>query len=229
MKPGRWFFVRSGPGESAWNMALDEALLEATQRLGCPIFRSYGWQEPAATFGYFQKYNQVAQLTPLRPLVRRPTGGGIVPHDRDWTYSLAVPPGHGWYELVAIESYRRMHEWIRDAFASLGVETCLAPHALRSAPGQCFAGHEHLDLLWQGRKIAGAAQRRRRDGLLIQGSLQPPSAFKDRSAWENTMSASGQHYLGTDPLPWSPDQNIMQRALELVRQKYSRAEYNEKR
>ncbi len=40
MKPGRWFFVRSGPGESAWNMALDEALLEATQRLGCPIVRS---------------------------------------------------------------------------------------------------------------------------------------------------------------------------------------------
>ena len=68
------------------------------------VQRFYGWMEPAATFGYFQKYSSVERATLLRPLVRRLTGGGIVPHDADWTYSFAVPPGHEWHSLAAIET-----------------------------------------------------------------------------------------------------------------------------
>ena len=182
-----------------------------------PVFRSYGWTEPAATFGYFQKYREVAQLTPLRPLVRRPTGGGIVPHDRDWTYSLAVPPGYGWYDLVAVESYRQMHEWIRAAFARLGVETRLAPHAVKSAAGQCFAGYEQLDLLWQGRKLAGAAQRRTRTGLLIQGSVQPPSAGLRREEWESATRAVASALWGVEWVGFAPDDRVRERAACLAR------------
>ncbi len=104
-------------------MALDEALLEAASRLGGPVLRFYGWTEPAATFGYFQRYVDVERATLLRPLIRRPTGGGIVPHDADWTYSLAFPPGHDWHRLKAEESYRRVHEWIQGAFAMLNMVT----------------------------------------------------------------------------------------------------------
>ena len=57
-------------------MACDEVLLEAALRLAQPIVRLYGWTEPAATFGYFQKYAEVEAMTELRPLIRRPTGGG---------------------------------------------------------------------------------------------------------------------------------------------------------
>src|SRR5207245_480278 len=141
---------------------------------GRPVLRLYSWTERAASFGYFQRYAEIEGLTLLRPLVRRPTGGGLVPHDADWTYSLLFPMGHEWYSLAAIESYRRVHEWLQAAFAGLNVETELAPVAYKPRPGQCFAGYERFDLLWQGRKIAGAAQRRRSDGLLIQGSVQPP-------------------------------------------------------
>ena len=91
------------------------------------MLRFYGWTEPAATFGYFQKYAEVERATQLRPLIRRPTGGGIVPHDADWTYSLVFPPGHEWHSLKAEESYRRIHDWIQSAFAKLKVETELAP------------------------------------------------------------------------------------------------------
>ena len=207
-----WLLLQSGPGDPALNMALDEALLEAMSRLGRPVLRFYGWTEPAATFGYFQKYADVERATHLRPLIRRPTGGGIVPHDADWTYSLAFPPGHEWHSLKAEASYRRVHEWIQAAFAKLNVETELAPlsknppnsrssrreeaHSKKSEignrksemsepphvgctplPGQCFVGHEKFDLLWHGRKIAGAAQRRNKLGLLIQGSVQPTADF----------------------------------------------------
>ena len=123
-------------------MALDEALLEAVARLGKPVLRFYGWTEPAATFGYFQKYAEVERATRLRPLVRRPTGGGIVPHDADWTYSLAFPPGHEWHSLKAEESYRRVHEWIQRAFAKLNVATELAPapHSATRTPHSAM-GH----------------------------------------------------------------------------------------
>jgi hypothetical protein len=168
-----WYLLQSGPGNYAFNMALDEALLQSAPRLGRPVLRFYGWTEPAASFGYFQKYAEIAQMTSLRPLVRRPTGGGLVPHDADWTYSLTFPPAHDWYSLSAKDSYRRVHEWIRAALARLKVVTELAPACRKTLPGQCFQGQEMSDLLYRGQKIAGAAQRRTRDGLLIQGSLQP--------------------------------------------------------
>src|ERR1700730_7736529 len=122
-----WFVLRSGCCPPAFNMSLDEVLMEAVALQGQPILRFYGWTEAAATFGYSQRYLDVAGWTSLRPLIRRPTGGGLVPHDADWTYSLVFPPGHSWYGLKALESYRRVHEWIHRAFASLHVPTQLSP------------------------------------------------------------------------------------------------------
>ena len=125
-----WFFLSSGVGQSAVNMAMDEALLENAPLIGKPVLRFYGWTEPASTFGYSQKIAEVERVTMLRPLIRRPTGGGLVPHDRDWTYSAVFPPSHAWYELKATESYERIHQWIVDAFTRIGVDTRLAPWAM---------------------------------------------------------------------------------------------------
>src|SRR6185437_2332064 len=133
-----------------------------------------------------QKFSDVERATHLRPLIRRPTGGGIVPHDADWTYSFVAPPHHEWHSLKAEESYRRVHEWIQFAFAKLKIKTELAPNTKKSLPGQCFVGHEKFDLLWHGKKIAGAAQRRNKLGLLIQGSIQSPVKMS-RTAFENAM------------------------------------------
>ena len=123
-------------------MALDEALLEDSAHIGKPVLRFYGWTEPAATFGYFQKFAEVEHVTLLRPLMRRPTGGGIVPHNADWTYSLVFPPGHEWHSLKAEESYRRVHEWIRSAFAKLNVITELAPCSKKSLETVCRSRRE---------------------------------------------------------------------------------------
>jgi len=102
-----WLLLNSGRCDAAFNMALDEALLENVARLDSPVLRFYGWTEPAATFGYFQKYAEVERATLLCPLIRRPTGGGIVPHDADWTYSIAFPPGHEWHSLSAAKKLCR--------------------------------------------------------------------------------------------------------------------------
>ncbi|HTR42111.1 MAG TPA: hypothetical protein VMH87_10900 [Pseudomonadales bacterium] len=229
-----WLLLNSGKSEAAFNMALDEALLEFAHRLQTPVLRFYGWTEPAATFGYFQKYSSVERATLLRPLVRRPTGGGIVPHDADWTYSFVAPPGHEWYSLAAIESYRRIHEWIQRAFAKLKIPTELAPSQKTAAgnpdiPGECFIGHEKFDLLWHGKKIAGAAQRRNQLGLLIQGSVQPPPVSLGRGDWEIAMREVASEFFSISWNDFSSQEHLLARAAELTRQKYSLTSYNQKR
>jgi len=209
-------------------MALDEALLEAMSRLGKPVLRFYGWTEQAATFGYFQKFADVERVTLLRPLIRRPTGGGIVPHNADWTYSLVFPPGHEWYLLKAEESYRRVHEWIRSAFTKLNIATELAPCSQKSAIG-CFIGYTKFDLLWNGKKIAGAAQRRNKLGLLIQGSVQPPPILPSRANWGKAMVAVAQRDFDVMWTEFLPDAKLRGRAEELIHEKYSQETYNHKR
>ena len=218
-----WLHLNSGKCAAAFNMALDEALLESMPRLARPVLRFYGWIEPAATFGYFQKFAEIECATALRPLIRRPTGGGLVPHAADWTYSLAFPVGHEWHALSATESYRRVHAWIQTAFARLGVETELAPGCQKTAPSQCFIGHEKFDLLWRGKKIAGAAQRRNKFGLLIQGSIQPPPLPLSPADWEEAMLFS---FKGT---VFAQDSALRKRAEVLTVQKYSQRAHNERR
>jgi lipoate-protein ligase A len=224
-----WLLLNSGKCAAAFNMALDEALLENVSRLGKPILRFYGWTEPAATFGYFQKFSEVERATHLRPLIRRPTGGGIVPHDADWTYSFVVPPNHEWHLLAAIESYRRIHEWIQNTFTKLKIETELAPCCKKSLLGQCFAGHEKFDLLWHSKKIAGAAQRRNKLGLLIQGSIQPPPIKIARADWENAMQSAASEKYSVEWESFLPDANLLSRAEALACRKFSRDSFNQKR
>ena len=228
-KPETWLLLNSGPGAADFNMAFDEALLEFATRLGKPVLRFYGWTERAASFGYSQKYSEVERLTQLRPLVRRPTGGSLVPHDADWTYSLVFPPTHGWHALNATESYRRVHEWIRDAFARLDVTTELSPCSRKDVPGQCFIGAEHFDLLWHGKKIAGAAQRRNRRGLLIQGSVQPPPLQLAKADWQKAMCDVAHRTWKVDWLPFEANTTLNEQSGELVREKYSLPAYNERR
>lgn len=224
-----WFLINSGVGAPAFNMALDEALMLSVAAMGRPVLRFYGWNEPAATFGYFQHWAEIGRITRLRPLLRRPTGGGLVPHNADWTYSVAIPPSHPWYALKAAQSYERMHEWIRCAFARLGVQTELAPASRKELPGQCFAGYEQFDLLWGGRKIAGAAQRRAREGLLIQGSVQPPPPGVERAAWEAAMLQAAGEFREAEWQELNLSPELIATAQQLVETKYSRAEYNGRR
>ncbi|MDC0064988.1 hypothetical protein OAK15_00845 [Verrucomicrobia bacterium] len=211
-------------GSPAWNMAADELLLQQAATLGQAVLRFYSWDQPSASFGYFQRYADVEALTGLRPLIRRPTGGGVVLHDEaEWTYSLTFPPAHSAWQLKAEESYRCVHEWVRHAFKVCGVATELSPETRATGPGQCFVGAEKCDLLFNGQKIAGAAQRRNRDGLLIQGSVQAKPTGIDREAWEIAMLAE------SDWSEWQPAESFITEATTLASSKYAAAAHNQKR
>src|SRR5688572_9269463 len=213
-----FLLLRTAPRSAAQNMAVDEVLLHFVAAWDKAVLRFYRWSEAAASFGYFQKYKDVERMTTLRPLVRRPTGGGLVAHDADWTYSLAFPPTAEWYGLKATESYQRVHLWVREAFAGAGLSTNLAAERASPVafPGQCFVGAEQFDVLFNDRKIAGAAQRRTKQGLLIQGSIQPPPGAS-RANWEEA-------FLNVARVPWEPLtllSDFEERVQDLATNKYS--------
>jgi lipoate-protein ligase A len=160
-----WDFLESPSGDAAWNMALDEALLRTAAQRGRPLLRVYGWMKPAVSIGYFQKFP--AELAGSYEVVRRPTGGGLVYHGEDTTFTVVTPPGHELHRLHTADAYRRIHETIaRIAGAKL--------HGAGNVPQasyECFQRPVPGDVMMDGRKFAGGAQRRSKDGLLHQGSI----------------------------------------------------------
>jgi lipoate-protein ligase A len=183
---------------AAMNMAIDEALLETAV---VPTIRFYRWRSPALSFGYFGKFSDVAIYAAERDLVRRWTGGGIVFHGDDLTYSIVIPASYPVFDESSIAIYEKIHRALCGALAADGQDAELASVAAlcerrKSRKGDlqiaqrrtgdrrsletaicdrgynCFANPVRADVMMDGRKIAGAAQRRTRRGLLQQGSIQ---------------------------------------------------------
>ena len=151
-------------------MALDEALLRSVPN---PVLRVYRWIERTVSLGCFGSLAEARETFGSQwALVRRWTGGGLVPHDGDWTYSLIVPAGEPFVQHSAASSYRVVHSALSVALRSGGIDAHLAADTPAARGGLCFAASVTADVLVAGRKIAGAAQRRTRFGFLHQGSVQ---------------------------------------------------------
>jgi lipoate-protein ligase A len=158
------------PHDAALNMAIDETLLRNASK---PLLRIYLWERPAVSFGYFGKYAEIREAWSDRELVRRWTGGGIVPHGTDLTYTLVVPKEHPFGKQRALESYALIHELVAGVIASsVNAPLALSPAASASVSGPCFANPVQHDVMIGADKVAGAAQRRTQWGLLHQGSIQ---------------------------------------------------------
>jgi lipoyl(octanoyl) transferase len=208
-------------GGAAENMATDFLLLQRYPRAIVPRFRHYGWHRPAFTFGYSQKIAFVREALPAGggfDLSRRATGGGIVDHRDDWTYALVIPRGHPLEEIRATTSYREVHEALAGALRAQVIPATTKPRveavaADPSGPGICFQRAEIFDVVHgrTGEKIAGAAQKRNKHGLLFQGSVWKPAAGGDTIDWEkfhHDFAANLARALGgvAAPAAW-PDFN----------------------
>jgi lipoate-protein ligase A len=208
---------------AAENMATDFLLLRRYPDPAAARFRHYDWHRPAFTFGYSQKIEFVrSQLPPDETfdLCRRPTGGGVVDHREDWTYALVIPRGHPLEEVRAAQSYRAVHEALASALqtqrVAAAVKTACEPAADGAvgcgAGGVCFQRAELYDVVHtrSGVKIAGAAQKRNKHGLLFQGSLWRPAvcAVVDWDKFQNDFTAALARELAVEAVetPW-PDFN----------------------
>jgi lipoate-protein ligase A len=163
------------PHAADLNMAIDEELLRQNTR---PTLRIYRWLEPAVSFGYFGKIADAEMVAQGRPVVRRWTGGGIVEHGEDLTYTLIVPREHPMLRFSAIESYRMIHEVIAGLLSGVGMRAEIAGAASAPPVASCFAQPVQYDVVMGAAKLAGAAQRRTRWGMLHQGSVQSPEPLE---------------------------------------------------
>lgn len=157
-------------------MAVDEALLVHGH---APVLRLYGWSEPSISLGATQpKRQDLASLLELGlPVVRRLTGGGAILHADELTYSVTLDLDHPVLDGAdREESYHRLHVPIVQALADHGLEVSRGQAALESLPRAeepilCFGRSTVLDLLADGSKLVGSAQRRRGGRLLQHGSI----------------------------------------------------------
>ena len=219
------------PHSAAMNMAIDEVLLETA---AIPIIRFYRWRSPALSFGYFGKFSDVAIYGAERDLVRRWTGGGIVFHGDDLTYSIVIPANDPVFDESSIAIYEKIHHALCRALNKIGTravvaqsvgpgEIVLSKHAAVSASRyNCFANPVHADVIMGGRKIAGAAQRRTRRGLLQQGSIQGTITNTD-------LAEKFTQALSTNCREIEINEEVFQRARELAQRKYGSDSWLQKR
>jgi len=163
------------PRSAALNMAIDEALLMQSSTIA--IFRTYRWESRSVSFGYFSKWAPVWKQYPDRDLVRRWTGGGAVEHGEDFTYSLILLRTEK--SLRAQTLYQALHLSIAETFREYGKPVALSDGRDDGPTMNCFDRPVQHDVTHEGVKIAGAAIRRLRDRLLLQGSIQRTDLWPD--------------------------------------------------
>lgn len=209
-------FADTVPRGGAAQMALDEALLEYAPE---PVFRIYRWDGPAVSFGYSQSLAAVAANHPDRPLVRRWTGGGIVEHGEDWTFSLVVPSGVAFARIRPVETYRLIHEAVAAGLAQCGIPARLAAAEESRRGAACFTAPAPQDVMApDGRKLCGGAQRRTRRGFLHQGSLLGVTLPGDFAARLGVV-------LAREVTPFVPSENLLTRSEDLAIRRYGAADW----
>jgi lipoate-protein ligase A len=174
-----WRLLLDPPASGAWNMAVDEVLLDGVAAGSAPpTLRFYQWAPPCLSLGYFQPF-EVVDVEGCRALgvdlVRRPTGGRAILHDRELTYSVAMPARMLGDDGGVLPSYHRLSQALEAGLNRLGVPVVLAPEsAAQAAPAHgpvCFDRPSAHEILLDGRKLVGSAQVRRATAILQHGSI----------------------------------------------------------
>lgn len=178
--------VDEQPCCGSWNMAVDEALLMGAVELAespekrepiC-VVRVYRWSEATLSLGYFQDRADLPadSSAATLPHVRRLSGGGAIVHHHEFTYSLTLSAGHP-LSAEPVDLYAMVHRQLLRWLATFGIHADLRGKVASKnsvpdvEPFLCFSRGDERDIVLDGQKIVGSAQRRRRGAILQHGSL----------------------------------------------------------
>jgi lipoate-protein ligase A len=174
--------IQSGRKSAKELMKIDEKLLEELQSDDHPIIHFYRFQEKAATFGHFLNPQDYIDLEKAKAwgldISKRPTGGGVIFHIWDLPFSVLIPASHSGYFQDPLKNYAFVNRIVLSAiegFLKGSSPLNLLPEEIDPidlhSKGFCMAKPTKYDIMFEGRKIAGAAQRRKKQGYLHQGSI----------------------------------------------------------
>lgn len=175
-----WEVIDTGVGGAEENMRYDARLLEEMGQRSRPVLHFYEWEGKAATYGYFLDPVRCLDLAALKrhniTIARRPTGGGVVFHFWDMAFSVLVPALSPAFSQNTLANYNFVNTAVLKAVQEfLGHSVSLTPTDFLALDAECrhfcMAKPTKYDVVWQGKKIAGAAQRKTRLGFLHQGTI----------------------------------------------------------
>ena len=178
----RWTLVDSGVASAQVHMDTDAKLLADAGSLSGPLLHHYDWERDSGTFGYFLDPYKLLDRSAVErrgvDLGRRPTGGGLVFHITDLAFSVVVPAGHPAYSTNTLENYAFVNRIVIEAVCAFlgrdaGMELLPDEPTPRDAACKhfCMAKPTKYDVMLDGRKVGGAAQRRTKLGFLHQGTI----------------------------------------------------------
>jgi lipoate-protein ligase A len=175
---GNWRLLITPAEHGAWNMAVDEAILQHVGRGEAPpTLRLFAWEPPCLSLGHAQPYADVdLQRLDQRgwEIVRRPTGGRAILHTDELTYSVIASPDEPAVAGTLLESYNRLAAGLLHAVRSLGLTADMKTgtrSAAENANPVCFEVPSAYEITVNGKKLIGSAQARRKEGVLQHGSL----------------------------------------------------------
>ncbi len=203
-----WLLWLDGVNSPFFNMAADQVLLEHSAEWSKPLLRIYQWDRPSVSFGRSQHYP--ASIPEGYTAVRRPTGGGVVWHDDDLTYTIVLPVGHALASMDMKTSYRFIHEAI---LVQLELGTFLQNNKDADADPrtmQCFRSPSPFDIMGpMGVKYAGAAQFRSSKGMLNQGSVKLEASAGDWNRMQTTILRAFACAAKAEYVPWMPELQLL--------------------
>lgn len=226
--------IETDPLDVYGQMAADEAVCEALP--ASYVLRFYNWKSPGITFGYSQRRKAVTEAvtaagSAITDIVRRPTGGGIVFHEKDLTFSFIFHSPGVYFEPGKI--YDRLHKAINSEYARLGISFDLLnedtkDYAVNDPVMNCFAKPVNMDILYNGKKVLGGALRKLGDYMLYQASFQAPDARSNSELHRNAMIKSLGGEFGLQWETAAMPEAAKKRAGELTEGKYATAAWNER-
>lgn len=210
MDTKKWEILYSGVASAQQHMDIDQKLLQDISNIGHPILRFYDWDGPSATYGYFidpMKHLDSKGIEKLGlKLGRRPTGGGLVFHLTDLAFSVLIPACHPAYSTNTLQNYAFINEHVARAIINFkkGISITFLPEEKKAEDAACqyfcMAKPTIYDVMVDGKKVGGAAQRRTREGFLHQGTISialPDEAFLNAVLRNRTIfEAMKQHSYG---------------------------------
>jgi lipoate-protein ligase A len=176
-----WRLVKTPADSGAWNMALDEAILDSVGRkISLPTLRLFAWSPPCISIGYAQPIGDIDKERLSNhgwDVVRRITGGRAILHTDELTYSVIGPYDEPRLTGGVLESYLRLSQALLNSVKALGVEAQVLqkPSTMSSGKNQqgpiCFEVPSNYEITSQGKKLIGSAQARKKMGILQHGTL----------------------------------------------------------
>jgi lipoate-protein ligase A len=162
-------------------MAVDQAMLELVMTVGQPTMRVYRWNPPCISLGYHQSSETIDMEQCKRDgidVVRRPTGGRAVFHAEEVTYAIVIPEGSGFYSTSIEHVYNRISQGLIEGIRHLGIPAVLQKRSLNlrnhyktPVSVSCFSAAAKHEVMLDGRKLVGSAQRHMQDAILQHGSI----------------------------------------------------------